>query len=663
MTGMREVMHESNRGAPPAPFVGRELRALIVEDSELDFELLLLELHRLGFEVQCQRVEAAEEMVRALEEGQWQIVFSDYSLPRFSAPEALGVLQRSGLDLPFIIISGTIGEDVAVDSMRAGAHDFLLKNRLARLLPVVERELLDAETRRARRRMEEELRANEARYRTIVETAQEGIWLLDLAGKTQYANRRLTELLGLSPEALRDLTFADLVAPEFLNDANRLLSGLGQGLAGRCDLQFRRSEGEPFWASVGAGPIRNSRGQTEALVAMVTDLTESRSLQVQLISADRMASTGLLAAGVAHDLKNALAGVIANLELAARDAEEVEGPSGAAAASKLREEIADAKEGAERVHEIAQDLNVLSRPANERVVAIDLLPAVDSAARIIGARIRERARFVRELSDVPFVRANESQLVQVFLNLLVNAEQALPESPASEQEVGIRTSTTSQGDALVEIWDTGSGMSDDTLSRLFTPFFTTKPAGLGTGLGLSICRRIVESFGGEIWPASMKGEGSRFFVRLPAAAEAPVAKVMPKVALLEESRRGSILLVDDDESVRTVVSRILGPVHELTTAANGAEALRLIKNVASPFDLILCDLEMPRMSGLELYAAVRELSLGLAERIVFLSGGIGGARIEAHLATLPNSNLEKPFHVSELRELVARELSRHRGDG
>jgi DNA-binding NtrC family response regulator len=190
------------------------LRALIVEDSEIDSELLCLALRKFGFDVHARRVDTEEEMSRALSESEWDIVFSDYSMPTFSAPRALKVLKRSHPELPFVIVSGTIGEEVAVEAMRSGAQDFLVKGRLARLQPVVARELQEARERKERRAAERALRESEVQYRRIVETAQEGIWTLDENDRTSYANHRLAELLGAPLPSLSGSSFLDFMDPE-----------------------------------------------------------------------------------------------------------------------------------------------------------------------------------------------------------------------------------------------------------------------------------------------------------------------------------------------------------------------------------------------------------------------------------------------------------------
>ncbi len=201
----------------------KSLKVLVVEDSEDDTQLLLRELKRGGYVVQYQRVESAEEMSRLLIKDSWDLVISDYSMPRFSALQALETLKASGLDLPFIIISGTIGEDTAVSAMRAGAHDYLLKGKLKKLIPVIQLELREAQEREGRRRADEALRQTEERYRDLVENARDIIYEHDLDGNYTSSNKAGEQITGYSREEALKLNIAQIVAPEYLEKAKEMI--------------------------------------------------------------------------------------------------------------------------------------------------------------------------------------------------------------------------------------------------------------------------------------------------------------------------------------------------------------------------------------------------------------------------------------------------------
>jgi CheY-like chemotaxis protein len=257
--------------------------------------------------------------------------------------------------------------------------------------------------------------------------------------------------------------------------------------------------------------------------------------------------------------------------------------------------------------------------------------------------IRHRARLVREFGPVPAVIANEARLGQVFLNLLMNAAQAIPEGHVAEHRV--RVVTREQGDrVVVEIIDTGAGIAPDVRERIFDPFFTTKPVGEGIGLGLSICHGIVANLGGEIQVESAPGRGSTFRVLLPASNRVRVDDPSRPPRTLLPPRRARVLLVDDEANLRTSLGQILGAEHEVREAASGAEVLELLRG-GERYDVLLCDLMMPEMSGIDLFDAIERLDDAQARRVIFLTGGAFTPRAQEFMARVPNPRLEKPFDI------------------
>ena len=242
---------------------------------------------------------------------------------------------------------------------------------------------------------------------------------------------------------------------------------------------------------------------------------EKRRTREQLLVIERMASVGTLAAGVAHEINNPLAAVMANIELALRTVGSL--PPEVPEVAELLAELRDAHEAAYLVRQIVRDVKLFSRPGDERAGPVDLRQVLDGAARMAWNEIRHRARLVKDYGHVPPVWATEARLGQVFLNLLINAAHAMPVGHADSNRIAIVTRTDGQGRAVVEIVDTGSGILPENLPRLFTPFFSTKPLGTGSGLGLAICRRIVRELGGEIDVRSQAGQGTTVAVTIPAA--------------------------------------------------------------------------------------------------------------------------------------------------
>lgn len=409
--------------------------------------------------------------------------------------------------------------------------------------------------------------------------------------------------------------------------------------------------------SLSIAPVRASNGEAASqngilgAATILRDITEQKQLEARQIAADRMASVGVLAAGVAHEVNNPLMALLANLELALAALE-----SGTHAGTEdLRGQLLDAGNAARMVRDIVRDLNLLSRDEGEVRRPTDVHAVLESAIRISLSDISLRARLVRDLDPVPAVLANESRLGQVFVNLLVNAFQAIPEGDPDRHRITV--STRSAGDMVsISVTDTGMGIPPDVQSRIFTPFFTTKPVGEGTGLGLSICRSIIDRFGGSLTLSSQVGRGSTFVVYLMATSEAPV--VLPsRPTRAVSGRRGRVLLVDDDPMILRVLHRILSSRHDVTLASSAHDALDRIADAATPFDLILCDLMMPGMTGIDLYERLSEGEVGPSVPFLFLTGGVFTDKARAFLDVTPVDCIEKPVEADALRRLVAAHMA------
>jgi PAS domain S-box-containing protein len=628
------------------------LRALLLEDSDEDAELLRRELG-LWFDVTWKRAQDGARMRELLVAEPWDIILSDFSMPGFTAMDALDILHESGRDIPFIIVSGTIGEEVAVDALKKGAHDFLIKGRFARLQPTILRELRDARGRRERAVAEEALRISELKYRRIVETAREGIWVIDASNvRTTYVNRRMAELLRASIGDVLTAPVSDFVDADWRSIHAEKLARSRLGLPDEYEFKFRRRDGSDFWARVSTNPINDEAGRFLGALAMVTDITEQKQLNAQLIMSDRMVSVGMLAAGVAHEINNPLAALIANLDLAqaevGRIGQEVEL---GAAGDDLREILTDARAAANRVRLIVRDLRIFSRSEEDRRGPVDLHRTIESTLRMAYNEIRHRARLVKDFApSLPQIEANESRLGQVFLNLVVNAAQAITEGRAEDNEIRISTRTDASGAAVVEIRDTGAGIPEEVKSKLFTPFFTTKPASIGTGLGLVICQRIVSDLGGSIELSSEVGRGTVVRITLPPTRTAELAEDQAPATKLA-TRRGRILVVDDDVLVRGALLRTLSGEHEVVVEGKAQDALVRLAG-GERFDVILCDLMMPQMSGMEFHQELAKLDPRHLASLVYLTGGAFTARAREFLDQVQAPRIEKPFDPEALRLFV-----------
>jgi signal transduction histidine kinase/CheY-like chemotaxis protein len=381
----------------------------------------------------------------------------------------------------------------------------------------------------------------------------------------------------------------------------------------------------------------------------------------RLALADRICATGTLSAGVAHELNNPLAYVIANLSFLCDGMSRVSAilsgaaprPDDAELGGQLLEAMREARSGAERMRAVVRDLKTFASGEQDRDGPVELHPILDSCVNLAWSEIRTRARVARDLAPVPPVLGNEARLSQLFLNLVVNAAQAIPGGRPDEHEIAISARCLPDGRVAIEIRDTGCGIRAADLPRIFDPFFTTKAPGLGTGLGLSICHAIVSSVGGEIQVESAEGRGSTFRVLLAPAARPERSAAAPAAGPV--AGRGRILVVDDEPFVGTVLRRTLAE-HEVTVVESAQAALQRVAS-GERFDVVLSDLIMPGMSGMDLYRELSERDPALARRFVFLTGGTFSPAARDFLARERLECVEKPFEVDALRDLLARRMA------
>ncbi|WP_205519761.1 hybrid sensor histidine kinase/response regulator [Pyxidicoccus caerfyrddinensis] len=403
------------------------------------------------------------------------------------------------------------------------------------------------------------------------------------------------------------------------------------------------------------------------LVGVIRDVTDRKRLESQLMVAERMASVGTLAAGVAHEINNPLAYVCSNLSfLKDRLSQAALSPD---TLPELREVVAEAEEGAGRVVSIVRDLRTFARADEDRLAPVDVSRVVDSALRLVRNELSHRARLVCTLHPVPRVHGNDVRLSQVVVNLLVNALQALPERPAEENEVRVSLRPGRPGQVELEVADNGHGISPEVQRRIFDPFFTTKPVGEGTGLGLSICLTLVQAMGGRIDVSSTPGRGSSFRVVLPAsvadvAAPGASTGATPVMSTVTNTVTGArqraprpvmprrrLLLIDDEPSVGSSVSRLVRDVYEVRAVQGAREALQLLSD-GERFDAILCDLMMPGMSGMDFVVELERMAPDLVLRTGLMTGGAFTPQAREFVGRHSRGLLEKPFEREGLCTFV-----------
>jgi len=367
---------------------------------------------------------------------------------------------------------------------------------------------------------------------------------------------------------------------------------------------------------------------------------------------------------VAHEINNPLAFVVNNLEFTAvalRDSIDALAAAcpGALHLGRLRrseDAIADALIGTTRIANTVRDLRTFSRGADDEVELVPLVDVLEMAIRMAAHELKHRAQVVREFGPVPPVMAQRDRLGQVFLNLLVNAAQAIPEGDALGHEVRVVARTDAAGRAVVEVRDTGAGIPADVLPRILDPFFTTKPVGQGTGLGLSICHGIVSALGGRLEVESAVGRGSTFRVVLPPS---PIARSpsLPPVSPGPPPGAAKLLVIDDEPRFTEAIERLLGERHEIVVETRARAALARIE-AGETFDVILCDVMMPELTGMDFLEILSRTAPILAQRVAFVTGGAFTDRAREFLERVDNPRITKPFSRDELEGFIESVLRR-----
>ena len=387
------------------------------------------------------------------------------------------------------------------------------------------------------------------------------------------------------------------------------------------------------------------------LAAELPNQAQQATERDRLTEAERLVSLGFLAAGVAHQINNALTpmrlslGRLTSFELSRR-------PLTDARLHRI-ELLQDVREGVGRIERVIRELRAFSHANDGPSRPIDVSALLEVAIELASHEVRHRARLVCDYAPVPPVRAKPAELRQVFLNLLVNAAHAIPEGEAHMNEIRVTTRTDDHGRAVIEIQDTGTGIPSDVITRVFEPFFTTRSEGKGLGLGLAVSRDVVTALDGEIAIESVVGKGTTVRVTLPPSEEVmvpAVASAESRPDPIAHTARRRILIVDDDRPVAAAIAFELGE-HDVVVAESGREALAILRRDKN-FDVILCDLMMPEISGMDVYESIRLVDPTLLGRVVMMTGGAFTTRAGQFLADVDAPMIEKPFHAGQLHAVV-----------
>jgi len=614
---------------------------LVVDDNEPGRYVTRRILQRAGYRV----LEAATGM-QALEQATRQpgMVVLDVKLPDFSGFEVCRRLRAdpTTAHIPVLHLSATFQDEGSViTGLEGGADGYLTQPVEPSVLLAYVRALLRvSQTLR-------NLQRSEGRFRSLFESMSDGLLLVDPeAQRFNMANQALCELLGYSTDELLQLWLPDLAPPgnPSPNSAKFVLERRESLLP---DMPVLRKDGSIIHVDIGNTQL--TIDDRTMVLSSFRDVTERRALERRLAQSDRLASVGLLASGVAHELNNPLAHVLLDLQTIQDELRQTVADDQALTGAPLQALLARVQsslEGSQRIRDIVSDLQTFSKIEQPTPTLVPLEPMLRSVAVMVTPELRYRAQLELELEPALVLTGNQGRLSQAFLNLLVNAAHAIDEGHQDSNRILVRTSNQDSS-CQVEIRDTGRGLEPERLATLFDPFKAIHQPGEQSGLGLAIAHRIIEEHGGHIQVESTPGQGSCFTVMLPCAKQAaPPPTLEP--AEVEPTRPTRLLVIDDEPHLRRALKRLLVRTgYHVVTAASGLEAQGVLMEDRA-FDIILCDLMMPDLNGMELHAWLMEQDGALAGRVIFLTGGTFTDQADRYLASVPNTVLSKPIPMGDL---------------
>jgi two-component system cell cycle sensor histidine kinase/response regulator CckA len=649
-------MRKSDRGAERPD--GSPLRVLIAEDNPNDLELCLRGLKKSGLRFNADCASTREDFVNKLGASHFDVVISDYRMKGWTGLDALAEVRKSSPATPVILLTGTLGDELAVECLKLGVTDYILKDNMARLASAIRRAREESELRAAETRAIAALRESEARYRGLVNNATYGIYRVTGGGDLLFVNPALVHMLGYDSEqdllALRnshafyaDPSVRDQVHSEYAHK-------------GRVDtvVEWRRKDGKHISVRLNGRRVKDPGRDEPCIEVIVEDVSERLQLEKQLIQAQKFEAIGQLAGGIAHDFNNMIGAIIGWADLGIEETDP---------GSRIHRHLEKVRQQADRAATLTKQLLAFARRQILEPRAIDLnqvtVETLSLLENVIGSNIEINATLA---PDLAVVRADPVQIEQVLMNLCINARDAMPDGGS----LNVETSNVSLDDsfcarepdarpgnyAVLSVTDTGTGMDRATLDRILEQFFTTKGLGKGTGLGLSTVYGIVSQHGGFVQVQSAVGQGSTFRAFFPVSTEAPKPERVPESRPMQ---RGSetILLAEDHEALRQVAHETLaGLGYEVILATDGEEAIREFSANCDRIHLVLLDVMLPKLSGTDVFAHIRQKCPDLP---IILSTGYSPDI--SQLDRVRESGLlilQKPYSPRELAQRVREALDR-----
>jgi PAS domain S-box-containing protein len=630
------------------------IRVLILEDVAAHAELVELELKRAALEFAAQRVVTRPDYQDALREFRPDVIISDHDLPHFTGAEALELARMVLPSAPFILVTGSLNEEMAVEYMKAGAADYILRDRLARLGPAVRAAL-------GRRRVEQELQKRDQYFKALIDQGTDIIAVVDAVGAIRYTNTSVLTLLGYRPDEVVGQLLLNFLHPDdVVATLDVFAEGVTTGKGTRyLELRFLHKDGS-YRVLEAVGRYLIDDPIVEGVVINARDVTERRSLERQLLQAQKMEAVGRLASGVAHDFNNVLTAILGHTELLL---------DGLPTLSPLRPDLEEIRKSAGRATGLTRQLLAFSRKQTLDTRVLDLNEVAFNMDKLLRRLLGEDIDVVTQLQEgLGAVRADAGQLEQVLANLAVNARDAMPEGG----RLTIETRNVELDDAyakthvplrpgryvMMAVSDTGIGMSADTMNHMFEPFFTTKQPGEGTGLGLSTVYGIVKQSGGYVLCYSELGEGTTFKVYLPRV-DAPLDHPTRATARAARTRGWeTILLVEDETTLRDLTGRMLEKYGYTVLEAGSAEqALVVAGRHKGVIHLLLTDVVLPGANG---RALADELCSRRADlKVAFMSGYTEAAMIRRGMLDPQAAFISKPYTAEQLAGRVREVLDGH----
>ena len=640
--------------------MGKPLRLLLVEDSEDDALLTILALEKGGYDPVHERVENPVAMRKALLEKSWNVILCDYQMPQFNGPSAIAILKETGVDIPLIIVSGAIGEETAVECMRLGACDYIMKSNLSRLASAIQRELKEAESRLQRKRSEEALRESEAKFRSMMESMTDPIFICSPEFTVEYMNPAMVKRTGRDAvgekcySALHDLSavcdwcvFDDVIAGKSLE--TNIVSPKDNRNYRVTNMPIKNKDGSVSKMTI-------FRDITDYLIAVA----EKEKVQAQLHQAQKMESIGSLAGGIAHDLNNILFPISGLSEMLLDDIP----PD-----TPEHESIEQIYKSAQRGSDLVKQILSFSRQSNPLKLPIRIQPILNEVLKLAQATIPRNIEITSQINtDCGMVSADPTQVHQIVMNLITNAYHAVEEKGGTinlelkEKGIGyfgekddLRDITMkSAKHACITISDNGTGIDRALIDKIFDPYFTTKVLGKGTGLGLSVVHGIVKEHGGDILVYSEVGKGTTFNVYLPLLKDSRDSKTSV-VSKKHPTGRESILLVDDEEPIARMLSMMLEKLgYQVTTRTSCLDALDTFRANSSKYDLVISDRGMPNMTGEQLAKELILIKPGIP--IIICTGYSYENDVKSAKAMGVKGFLMKPVAIGDLAEMVRKVL-------